>query len=88
MGVANGTFVVLRSVGLGEGFDVSVPHHLRVMAEGSEISVYLDGGEQASINVSDSRYEYKWSGMRVSRAVGLFDNLEIAKIGLRYPPIW
>ena len=85
LGVANGSFKMLESVSLEANFNVSHFHHLRIAAEGNNISVYLD--HQHNLSVLDGTYSSGWSGMRVHQAVGLFDNLEISRFGSAYLPV-
>lgn len=69
----------------GADFDVSKFHHLRVLADGKYIHAFVDHGALAYTSMFDGRYTSGWSGLRVDRAVGLFDNLEISKIGPEDP---
>jgi len=87
LGVANGSFKMLQSVSLGEDFEISKIHHLRITADNRNISVYLDHADQHNLSIFDDTYSSGWSGMRVHRAVGWFDNLEISRFGWEYNPI-
>ncbi|MFJ3673303.1 DUF4832 domain-containing protein [Streptomyces sp. NPDC090106] len=77
LGRAGATVTVLATAQVTT--DWSTAHHLRIVTQGSNIKVYVDGGTSAVIDVDDSTSLYGYAGVGASGAKWGFDNVRITE---------
>jgi lysophospholipase L1-like esterase len=74
LGRANGTWTLLSAVAIPTS---STPRHLRVVAAGSSLKVYVDDMVTPRISVTDGTYVSGAVGVRTFDAQATFDNLSV-----------
>ena len=75
LGMVNGAFNTLNTTSLGSWFNPFVWHLMRITAQGSDITIEIDG--QIVIQHRDSTYSSGWTGLHVHRVSAMFDELRI-----------